>query len=105
MKKINRTLLVLIFGQFLYSCGSFSEAGKVLRNEKSKNTDEFLVKKRDPLVLPPDYNTLPSPGTNKNSSQENQKSINKILKIPKEPSSSATKSSSVEQSILNRIGK
>jgi hypothetical protein len=51
MKKINRTLLLLIFGHFLYSCGSFSEAGKVLRNEKSNNTDEFLVKKRDPLVL------------------------------------------------------
>jgi hypothetical protein len=33
----------------------FGDAGKVLRNEKIKTTDEFLVKKKEPLVLPPDY--------------------------------------------------
>ena len=31
---------------FILSCGGFSEAGKVLRNEKTKTTDEFLVKKK-----------------------------------------------------------
>ena len=40
-----------------------SEAKKVLSNEKIKTTDEFLVKKRDPLVLPPNYKDLPKPGT------------------------------------------
>ena len=33
----------------------YGDARKVLRNEKIKTTDEFLVKKREPLVLPPDY--------------------------------------------------
>ena len=47
-----------------------SDAGKVLRNEKINNSDEFLVKEKDPLILPPDYNTLPKPGT----IQETQKS-------------------------------
>ena len=46
---------------FLSSCGGLKDAGKVLRNEKTRTTDEFLVKKRDPLILPPDYNTLPKP--------------------------------------------
>ena len=32
---------------FLLSCG---DAAKVLRNEKIKTTDEFLVKKKEPLV-------------------------------------------------------
>ena len=53
MKNINFLLIILIT---LVSCGSVEEAGKVLRNEKIKTTDEFLVKKRKPLVLPPDYN-------------------------------------------------
>ena len=39
------------------------DASKVLRNEKIKTTDEFLVKKREPLVLPPDYRTIPEPGS------------------------------------------
>ena len=34
-----------------------------MRNEKTTTTDEFLVKKRKPLVLPPDYNEIPEPGT------------------------------------------
>ena len=63
MKKINKLLLYIFFVFLLNSCGSMSEAGKVLRNEKVKTTDEFLVKKRQPLVLPPDYDTLPVPGT------------------------------------------
>ena len=53
MKKIYPLLTVLIL---LTSCTSLSDAGKVLRNEKIKTTDEFLVKKRKPLVLPTDYN-------------------------------------------------
>ena len=59
-----------------------SEAGKVLRNEKIKTTDEFLVKKRQPLVLPPDYDTLPTPGTIEKKTNKTNK-IDEILKIPK----------------------
>ena len=38
-------LILLLF--LLASCGSFSEAGKALRNEKSKSTDEFLIEKKE----------------------------------------------------------
>ena len=48
-------ILLLIIFTFT-ACG---DAAKTLRNEKIKTTDEFLVKKRQPLVLPPDYNKLP----------------------------------------------
>ena len=103
MKKINKIFTLLLGLYFLNSCGTISEAGKVLRNEKIKTTDEFLVKKREPLVLPPDYNTMPAPGSlNKPKKSEG---INKILKIPKNKSSAQSGATSVEQSILNKIGK
>ena len=47
MKNINKIVISLASLFFLYSCGGMSEAGKVLRNEKVKNTDEFLVKKEN----------------------------------------------------------
>jgi hypothetical protein len=28
-------------------------------NQKKNNTDEFLVEKKSPLVMPPDFNELP----------------------------------------------
>jgi hypothetical protein len=30
-------------------------------NQKKSGTDEFLVEKKSPLVMPPDYNELPIP--------------------------------------------
>ena len=61
MKNLSFILSIIIL---LTSCGGISDAGKVLRNEKIKTTDEFLVKKRNPLVLPPNYekfqNRVPS---------------------------------------------
>ena len=59
MKKFILFILIL---PILSSCDTMKEAGKVLRNEKVNTTDEFLVKKREPLVLPPDYEKLPQPG-------------------------------------------
>tara|TARA_Y100000816_G_scaffold170848_1_gene122680 strand:- start:164 stop:469 length:306 start_codon:yes stop_codon:yes gene_type:complete len=101
MKNINFLLIILIT---LVSCGSVEEAGKVLRNEKIKTTDEFLVKKRKPLVLPPDYNEIPEPGTKtENKINENEK-IKKMLKST-EKNNIKNNSSSTEQSILNKIRK
>ena len=104
MEKIYKIIISFIFLLFTYSCGSLSDAGKVLRNEKVKTTDEFLVKKRQPLALPPDYETLPKPGSLESSQKDKIKEIDKILKISKETSPSKS-SKSVEQSILNKIGK
>ena len=49
MRKIN---LLIILSFILVSCSSLKEAGQMLRNEKIITTDEFLVEKKQPLVLP-----------------------------------------------------
>ena len=80
MKKILSTLFLPLI---LLSCASLQEAGKVLRNEKIKSTDEFLVKKKEPLVLPPDFNKIPEPGSlSKKKEDEDKDRIKKILKSP-----------------------
>ena len=98
-----RYFLIFIF-LTLASCSSLTEAGKVLRNEKTNTTDEFLVKKREPLVLPPDYNELPTPDSVKRENSNEEDEIKKILKAPKVQKNQNTKSS-VEESILNKIRK
>ena len=99
---MKKNILILLIYIYLVSCSGFSDAGKVLRNEKITTTDEFLVKKRDPLVLPPDYKKIPQPGTKRNNDQSDQK-IKKILSIEEEIKTNKN-SSTVEESILNRIG-
>ena len=100
MKKIN-FLIVLSF--LATSCGGLNDAGKVLRNEKIRTTDEFLVKKKDPLELPPNFEELPLPNSKKNLEKSDEK-IEEILntsniKVSKE------KPTSVEESIIDNIRK
>ena len=98
----NKKILILFVSiLFLNSCGG--DVGKVLRNEKIKNTDEFLVKKREPLILPPDYDKIPSPGSLRKSKERNE--VENILKIPEENSNKINNESSVEQSIIDKIKK
>ena len=98
----NKYLIIITLA--LTSCNSLSEAGKVLRNEKVNTNDEFLVKKKQPLELPPDYNELPMPNSQNSKNEKNNENIKKILKVP-EQEKNGKQSISVEKSILERIRK
>ena len=67
----------LIFVLFLNACTSVEDAAKVLRNEKIQNTDEFLVEKRKPLVLPPDFSEIPEPGSITSNNNKKKSQISK----------------------------
>ena len=57
-----KLILLLVLNFVLTSCSdTWSSVKKGLTGEKSKSTDEFLIKKKDPLILPPDFDRLPTP--------------------------------------------
>ena len=95
-------IILLIISFFLISCSGFNDVGKVLRGEK-KTTDEFLVKKRNPLVLPPNYEEIPKPKSISIEEDSEEERIKKILKAPKKEKAKKNKSSSIEESILEKI--
>jgi len=70
---------------------------------KQKNTDEFLVKKKDPLVLPPNFNDLPKPQTQKNSENNEEESIDftNILSESENKKEIIKNEGSLERSISN----
>ena len=58
LKKITYILLFI----FLVSCANtFDSVKRGLTGAKKSSADEFLVKKKDPLILPPDFENLPTP--------------------------------------------
>ena len=107
MKKV---LLAIIILSFLNSCQSVSE-GFTLK--KKNNGDEFLVEKKNPLVLPPDYSELPTPeninslNKNENITENDKDKFEKIINKSKNTDNSEQKvmSSSIEESILKNIKK
>ena len=62
MKIIKNILLIITFSFFIYSCEGFK------LKKKSTSGEEFLIQKKDPLILPPDFSKLPEP----NEQIENQ---------------------------------
>ena len=55
---MNKFFYLIISLFFLYSCQNVKDA---LQGKKYENSDEFLVIKKNPLVLPPNFNDLPTP--------------------------------------------
>ena len=58
MKKIFKLTIILISILALNSCGTVREG---FSSQKKNSIDEFLVEKKSPLVMPPDFNELPLP--------------------------------------------
>ena len=93
-KNINLILIFLI----LTSCGGFKL--------KKTEVDEFLVEKKSPLVLPPDYGKLPLPdGQEKRKDDEEVLSLKEVLskKNTSESEKKQNNNSSIEKSILDKI--
>ena len=99
-----KTVFLTMFIFLLNSCGSWDSVKRGLTGAKSKSKDEFLVKKKDPLILPPDFESLPSP-SDQDSSQEElsnfEKKLQETSSIINETESSGN--TSTEESILKQI--
>ena len=103
-KKKTIFLMLLIF--LVTSCAdSWSNVKRGLTGAKQKSTDEFLVQKKDPLILPPDFDSLPSPSSREEAIEE-MSSFEKTLKQESETEITASSAeSSAEDSILKQIRK
>ena len=96
-KKITYIIIIIFF---ITSCAdTASSIKRGLTGAKKTSGDEFLIQKKDPLILPPDYENLPIP--NEETVTEEISTFEKNLGTLIEDNSST--SSSVEDSILKKI--
>ena len=98
-KKIIYILSLLLF---VTSCGTFDSIKRGLTGQKRDSSDEFLIKKKDPLILPPDFENLPLPDEITTETEEIS-NFEKTLGASIEETSSS--SGSAEESILKKIQK
>ena len=93
--------IVLSIVIFLSSCSSIKEG---FVNDKKNNSDEFLVEKKSPLVMPPDYNELPIPKKENVEKETNDiKSLISKTKNDEIKENLDVKNSTFESSILEKI--
>jgi hypothetical protein len=106
--KLNKILFtVVIFGIFLHGCTGIKET---LSNKKKANSDEFMVKKKNPLILPPEFDDLPKPqeeDVTETITQTQGIDLSKVLTKSKDKNTSKNKntSNSIEKSISEILNK
>ena len=105
-----KKLLLFILLISLCSCQSVKNA---LSGKKYESSDEFLVIKKNPLILPPDFDSLPKPEDSVKMSREEsiETEIDDILssikpeKTSKDKVESLSEKSSTEEYVLEQIKK
>ena len=77
---------------------------KGFQSQKKNSTDEFLVEKKSPLVMPPDFNELPLPKTSENIEEnESENDIEKLISNNNSSESSGVQDKNFENSIIEKI--
>jgi PBP1b-binding outer membrane lipoprotein LpoB len=110
MKKYNHLTCLLITLLFLVSC---QDVRKGFSGKKIDQGNEFLVIKKNPLVVPPNFNEMPEPknknkitekGIIKNSNLKSDfENLIKNKETNKKELTSKENSSSLEEKILGKI--
>ena len=101
---MNKFLTFIMILLFLSACQS---AKDVLTLKKKNTADEFLVEKKSPLVVPPDFDKLPTPSNKEDIISSQDEPIGNLtdknekkLSIKK---NSSSKNKSIESTILDKI--
>ena len=103
MKNINQLIFICLAFVFLSSCAAVQEG---LSSNKKTGSDAFLVEKKAPLVMPPNYDELPIP---KPENQQNEEKTDNIKQLISNDNDSTNKSissgnnDSLEENILEKI--
>ena len=103
--KYSKILYLFIALILINSCGTIQEG---FSNQKKNNTDEFLVEKKAPLVMPPNYNELPTPKIGNSQNGQNDNNVKELIsgsKEGKEINTENNSENSIEQTILEKIKK
>jgi|TARA_Y200000002_G_scaffold260801_1_gene216451 hypothetical protein len=99
--KISIYLSVILIG--MSSCQGLKDG--LEGNKKSKSSEEFLINKKSPLVMPPDYSKLPLPENNSNQNEKTQDfDLKKVLEKNSNNQKSKTQTNkSFQKSIIEKI--
>ena len=100
MKKFNLLFILGVALIILSGCNTVKEGFK---NPKKNSSDEFLVEKKSPLAMPPEFNELPIPNQNDDTNQKQENNIKSLISDNNGNTYQEASDSDLEGSILSKI--
>ena len=104
---IYRKLFILLF-LFFFGFSSCTSIKNALTGKRAENSDEFLINKKNPLILPPDYEDLPVPKDESlDDLEEDETDVEELIGIYNDDQDNKDSGSyeSIEQFVLGNINK
>src|SRR5210317_260792 len=94
-KLILNSILILAFF-LLQNCSTIKEG---FTSQKKNSVDEFLVEKKSPLVMPPDFEELPVPGVETVTEDKDQSEIKSLLSSDNKKTNNKTNTTQISKSL------
>ena len=103
-KRFNNLIFIILLLTLLNACQSLKDG--LQGNKKSKSAEEFLIEKKNPLVMPPDFAKMPKPISEEGQNQEKIFEIEDILRKKDntiKPNIPTKDSTNLKSSIIKKI--
>ena len=97
-----KIIILLLLAFFVTSCETMTSVKRGLTGEKIESTDEFFIRKKAPLSMPPKFDELPTPSASGTGKIESSDITNKLKEEILTKGTGSTPSST-EESILKKI--
>ena len=103
--KIIKIFLPILSLLLISACSGVKET---LSMKKKATTDEFLIEKKNPLEIPPDFGVLPEPNKKKDMKDQAEKideDIEKLFENSNTGNNTQSQNKSAEEFVLKQIKK
>ena len=102
IKIFNKILVIITLGLFISGCNTVKKA---FDPQRKNSSEEFLVEKKSPLSMPPEFNELPVPSNEKVNKESQINNIESLIteETNNEKLETVESNKEFEQSILDKI--
>ena len=100
---MNKFKIFITLNIILMLC-SFGTVKEGFTNQKKNSIDEFLVEKKSPLIMPPNFDELPNPSGSTLADDSKNNSIKNLISKPRKDNTNLKNiNKSIENSVLEKI--
>jgi len=106
---MNKFIFIILLGFSAILISGCNVVKEGFASSKKNSGDEFMIEKKSPLIMPPDYKELPIPSNGTNLKNDNKNIVRDLIIKPKKSKIDSNKldknDQNLENSVLEKIKK
>tara|TARA_B100000795_G_scaffold103150_1_gene76041 strand:- start:603 stop:926 length:324 start_codon:yes stop_codon:yes gene_type:complete len=106
---MNKFITIILLGFLAILISGCNVVKEGFASSKKNSGDEFMIEKKSPLIMPPDYKELPIPSTGTNLKDNDKNVVRDLIKKPKKNKIDSNEldknDQNLENSVLKKIKK